>query len=179
MSERDPVLDALDELAAALEDAWRRYVAGDEHALESTALRATYAHALEVLPALDGGIRSEVLGRVELYRRHRRAELAPDPRHGEPVGLGEVAGLTVAFKALVHRAGGFVRFGNAELEQAATLHAKVDADASYMTVELVDGAPPDVPRFASDAELAAEPLTPADRDEFAHGLGEVDGGESA
>jgi hypothetical protein len=72
MSERDPILDALDELAAALEDAWRRYVAGDDRALESTALRATYAQALNLLPPLDGGRRRDVLARVELYRQARR-----------------------------------------------------------------------------------------------------------
>jgi hypothetical protein len=70
-----------------------------------------------------------------------------DPRHGEPVGLNEVAGLTVALKALVLRAGGRLEFTNPELEHAATLHARVDADPEVMVVELVDGPPPDVPRF--------------------------------
>jgi hypothetical protein len=67
MSERDPVLDALDELAAALEDAWRRYVAGDDRALESVMLRAAYAQALELLPA---------------YRQARRFEFGPIVVHG-------------------------------------------------------------------------------------------------
>jgi len=76
--------------------------------------------------------------------------MSVDPRHGEPVGVNEVAGLTVAFKALVHRAGGFVRFANDELDAAAKLHAKVSADEQYMTVELVAGEPPDVPRFEAE-----------------------------
>jgi hypothetical protein len=76
--------------------------------------------------------------------------MSADPRHAEPVGDNEVAGLAVAFKALVHRAGGRVEFTNGELEHAATLHARVGADAELMVVELVDGAPPDVPRFASE-----------------------------
>jgi hypothetical protein len=78
------------------------------------------------------------------------AEPELDPRHAEPVGMNEVAGLTVAFKALVLRAGGRVEFTNPELEHAATLHARVDADPERMVVELVDGPPPDVPRFASE-----------------------------
>jgi hypothetical protein len=70
--------------------------------------------------------------------------------HGEPVGVPEIAGLVVAFKALVARAGGSVEFGNAELEQAKRLHARVEADERRMVVELVHGAPPDVPRFAAE-----------------------------
>jgi len=74
-----------------------------------------------------------------------RGELTAD---GEPVGLEQVAGLTVAFKALVLRAGGVVELTEAELEHGATLRAMVTATAAAMRVELVDGDPPDVPRFA-------------------------------
>jgi hypothetical protein len=73
-----------------------------------------------------------------------------DPRHGDPVGLNEMAGLTVAFKALVQRAGGRVEITEGELLHAQTLHARVEADPERMVVELVDGPPPEVPRF--DAE---------------------------
>jgi hypothetical protein len=73
-----------------------------------------------------------------------------DPRHAEPVGLNEVAGLVVAFKALVLRAGGRIVLDNRELERARTLHARVDATPRVMVVELVDGEPPDVPRFAAE-----------------------------
>jgi hypothetical protein len=83
--------------------------------------------------------------------------------------MPEVAGLVVAFKALLVRAGGRVEITEAELEHARTLHARVDADPEVMVVELVDGAPPDVPRFDAD-------WTPPDLDEVGHGLGEVDGG---
>lgn len=73
-----------------------------------------------------------------------------DPRHGDPVGLNEVAALTVALKALVARAGGRIEITEAELEHARELHARVDATPEVMTVELVVGAPPDVPRFAAE-----------------------------
>jgi hypothetical protein len=73
-----------------------------------------------------------------------------DPRHAEPVGIPQVAGLAVAFKALVARAGGRVEITEAELLAARELHARVDATPAVMTVELVDGPPPDVPRFASE-----------------------------
>lgn len=66
------------------------------------------------------------------------------------MGLAQVAGLAVAFKALVQRAGGRVEFSNPELEAAAKLHARIDVDEQRLAVELVDGAPPDVPRFAVD-----------------------------
>jgi hypothetical protein len=64
--------------------------------------------------------------------------------------LNEVVGLAVALKALVARAGGRVALTNPELEAAAKLQARVDADAEEMRIELVDGPPPDVPRFAAD-----------------------------
>lgn len=70
-----------------------------------------------------------------------------DPRFGDEVGLPQIAGLTVAFKALVLRAGGKVEITEAELEHARTLLARVYADPKIMVVELVDGDPPDVPRF--------------------------------
>jgi hypothetical protein len=74
-----------------------------------------------------------------------------DPRHGEPVGLNEVAGLVVAFKALLAREEtGTVEITEAELLRAQELHARVDATPERMRVQLVEGAPPDVPRF--DAE---------------------------
>jgi hypothetical protein len=76
--------------------------------------------------------------------------MSADPRHGDPVGLNEVAGLAVAFKALVLRAGGRLELTTAELEHATTLHVYVDADPDRMVVELVDGSPPDVPRFARE-----------------------------
>lgn len=76
--------------------------------------------------------------------------MSNDPRYAEPVGLAEVAGLVVAFKVLVVRAGGRVEISEAELLYARTLQAKVSADPQVMVVELVDGPPPDVPRFASE-----------------------------
>jgi hypothetical protein len=75
---------------------------------------------------------------------------AGDPRFGEPVGDNEVAGLAVAFKALVVRAGGRVEITEAELLHARTLLARVEADPERMLVELVDGDPPDTPRFDAD-----------------------------
>jgi hypothetical protein len=74
-----------------------------------------------------------------------------DPRHGEPVGLNEVAGLTVAFKACLRRAGGRLIFSREELEKATNLHARVEADEERMIVELVIGRPPEVPRFDATA----------------------------
>lgn len=85
--------------------------------------------------------KARALNEAELYRR--------DPRHADPVGINEIAGLAVAFKALVVRAGGRVEITEAELEHARELHARVDATPEVMTVELVDGPPPDVPRFAA------------------------------
>jgi hypothetical protein len=73
-----------------------------------------------------------------------------DPRFAEPVGLNEVAGLAVAFKALVVRAGGRVEITEAELLHARTVLTRVDADPKVMVVEVVDGDPPDVPRFAAE-----------------------------
>jgi hypothetical protein len=73
-----------------------------------------------------------------------------DPRFGEPVGMPEVAGLAVAFKALVVRAGGHVEITNDELEHAQTLLAHVDANEQVMVVQLLEGDPPDVPRFEAD-----------------------------
>jgi hypothetical protein len=72
-----------------------------------------------------------------------------DPRFGEPVPSDghEVAGLAVAFKALLVRAGGRVEITADELHRAQALLARVDADPERMIVELADGAPPDVPRF--------------------------------
>jgi hypothetical protein len=70
-----------------------------------------------------------------------------DPRYGDSVGLNEVAGLTVAFKALLIRAGGRIEISEAELLAARAVAAHVDADPERMVVELVEGAPPDVPRF--------------------------------
>jgi len=78
--------------------------------------------------------------------------VSADPRHGDPVGIGQIAGLVVAFKALVHRAGGRVEISGGELEHARALHAKVSADPEVMVVELVDGPPPDVPRFEAGSE---------------------------
>jgi hypothetical protein len=103
--------------------------------------------------------------------RGREQVAGDDPRFGEPVGENEVAGLAVAFKALVLRAGGRVEITEAELQEARARLARVDATPEIMTVEVIEGAPPDRPRFE------AEPLTPADRDEFGHGLGEVDAGD--
>jgi hypothetical protein len=71
-----------------------------------------------------------------------------DPRYGEPVGIGEVAGLAVAFKALVLRFGGRVEISERELLTAEKVTLRVDADPQVITVELVEGQPPDVPRFA-------------------------------
>ena len=73
-----------------------------------------------------------------------------DPRFGDPIGLNEVAGLTVAFKALLVRAGGRLEFTNPELEHAATVLARVEADEERMVVEVVDGTPPDIPRFGTE-----------------------------
>lgn len=122
---------------------------------------------------------------VELAERIERGagiqgvelERIDDPRFAEPIGPRQVAGLAVAFKALLQRAGGRVEITEAELLEAEQLLARVDATPELFTVELVDGDPPDVPRFAAEDEQGAEPLTPADRDEFGHGLGEIDGGD--
>jgi hypothetical protein len=73
-----------------------------------------------------------------------------DPRFGEPVTDNEVAGLAVAFKALVVRAGGRVEITEVELLAARRLLARVDATPEVMVVEIVEGAPPEVPRFARD-----------------------------
>jgi len=73
-----------------------------------------------------------------------------DPRFAEPVTGNEVAGLVVAFKALVVRAGGRVEISEAELLHASTLLARVDATPEVMTVEVVEGEPPEVPRFAAE-----------------------------
>jgi hypothetical protein len=73
------------------------------------------------------------------------------PRFGEPVGDNEVAGLAIAFKALVVRAGGRVEITEAELLHARTLLARVEADPERMVVEVIEGEnPPDVPRFDAD-----------------------------
>jgi hypothetical protein len=75
------------------------------------------------------------------------------PNFGAPVGGNEVAGLAVAFKALLVRAGGRVEITEAELLHAETLLARVEADPERMVVELVEGhAPPDRPRFDADWE---------------------------
>jgi hypothetical protein len=68
----------------------------------------------------------------------------------EPIGKNEIAGLAIAFKALVVRAGGRVEISEAELLHATTLLARVEADPEKMVVELVDGHPPDTPRYALD-----------------------------
>jgi hypothetical protein len=74
-----------------------------------------------------------------------------DERFAEPITANEVVGLAVAFKALLVRAGGRVEITEAELLHAETLLAHVDANPERMVVELVDGDPPDVPRFDSEA----------------------------
>lgn len=76
--------------------------------------------------------------------------MTADPRFGEPVTGNEVVGLAVAFKALVLRAGGRVAISEAELLQARAVLCRVDADPERMVVEVVEGVPPDVPRFAAD-----------------------------
>jgi hypothetical protein len=76
--------------------------------------------------------------------------VSADPRFADPVGLNEVAGLAIAFKALVQRAGGRVEITEAELLHARGLLARVEADPQRMVVEIVEGAPPDVPRFAAE-----------------------------
>jgi hypothetical protein len=75
--------------------------------------------------------------------------VSADPRFGKPVGLNEIAGLAVAFKALVLRAGGRVAISEDELLRARGVLVRVDADPEVMVVEVVDGDPPDVPRFAT------------------------------
>lgn len=121
MSAVDPRV-ALDELVGAVRDAQRRHAAGDTRALDSHMLAATLRQAEATL------VRS-------------------DPRHGDPVGHNEIAGLVVAFKALVQRAGGHLEIAESKLLEARGLHAHVDADLERMLVELVDGPPPDTPRF--------------------------------
>lgn len=75
----------------------------------------------------------------------------PDPRFSdEPVGMPEIAGLTVAFKALVHRAGGEVEFTTGELHHAEGLLVCVEADPERMSVRILDGEPPPVPVFAAE-----------------------------
>ncbi len=97
-----------------------------------------------------------------------------DPRFAEPIGENEVAGLAVAFKALVARAGGRVEFSNDELEHASRLLARVDANPQVMVVEVVAGDPPDTPRFATE-----QARDPRDADEPYVGLGDFDAGEGA
>lgn len=73
-----------------------------------------------------------------------------DPRFAAPVGENEVAGLAVAFKALVLRAGGRVEITEAELHAAERTLCRVDATPALMSVEVVEGAPPETPRFAAE-----------------------------
>jgi hypothetical protein len=80
--------------------------------------------------------------------------MSADPRFGEPVTGNEVAGLAVAFKALVLRAGGRVEITEAELLAAQKVLMRVDADPEVMVVEVAEGAPPDLPR--SDQTRTAE-----------------------
>jgi hypothetical protein len=100
------------------------------------------------LAELEAEWRAAVGDAVAAVLDRRRA--SGDPRYAEPVGLNEVAGLTVAFKALVLRAGGRVEVTEAELLRARGLAARVDADEERIVVELVGGEPPDVPRFAAE-----------------------------
>jgi hypothetical protein len=76
--------------------------------------------------------------------------MSSDPRFGEPVTDNEIAGLTVAFKALVLRAGGRVEITEAELLAAEKVLMRVNADPEVIVVEVAEGAPPDLPRFARD-----------------------------
>ena len=76
--------------------------------------------------------------------------MSTDPRFADPVGMPEVAGLVVAFKALVARAGGRVEITEDELLAARTMLCRVDATPEVMIVETVEGSPPEVPRFASE-----------------------------
>jgi len=46
---KQKLLSALEEMCSAYRDAMRRYQAGDERAIESNALRATYGQAEEVV----------------------------------------------------------------------------------------------------------------------------------
>jgi hypothetical protein len=46
---KQKLLSALEELVSAYEDASRRYLAGDQRALESNMLRATYEEARKVI----------------------------------------------------------------------------------------------------------------------------------
>jgi hypothetical protein len=85
----------------------------------------------------------------------REVEPVSDPRFGDPVTGNEVAGLAVAFKALVMRAGGRVEITEAELLAARETLCRVEADPQVMVVEVVEGEPPDVPRF--DALWEDEP----------------------
>lgn len=72
------------------------------------------------------------------------------PRFGERVGDNEIAGLAVAFKALVIRAGGTVAIREAELLAAREALVRVDATPAVMRVTVIEGEPPDVPRFGAD-----------------------------
>lgn len=70
-----------------------------------------------------------------------------EQRFGEPVGLNEIAGLTVAFKALVIRAGGRLEITEAELLAAERTLCRVDATPEVMIIQVIEGEPPDTPRF--------------------------------
>lgn len=70
-----------------------------------------------------------------------------DPRFGEAVGLHEISGLVVAFKALLVRAGGKVEISESELLHARTLLVHVAANPELLRVEVVEGEPPVVPVF--------------------------------
>jgi hypothetical protein len=70
-----------------------------------------------------------------------------EPRFGEPIDENAVVGLAVAFKALVLRAGGRVEISEAELLHAQTVLMRTEATPELMVVEVVEGEPPDRPRF--------------------------------
>jgi hypothetical protein len=80
-----------------------------------------------------------------------------DPRFGEPITGNEVAGLAVAFKALVLRAGGKVEITEDELLAAEKVLMRVAATLEVIVVEVVEGEPPDVPRFDADYRMAGPP----------------------
>jgi hypothetical protein len=77
--------------------------------------------------------------------------VSTDPRYGERVDANAVATMGVVLKALVLRAGGRIELTNAELEAAARVTVQTDADPELLVMQLVDGAPPDTPRFAAEA----------------------------
>lgn len=102
----------------------------------------------------------EVCGATSMVKHTGRcsggSSSAPE-RFAEPLEPNEVAGMALTLKALVARAGGRIEVTADELEAARELCAHVDATPERMALELVDGPPPDVPRYDASYPRPATP----------------------